>query len=90
MSEDTAPALLEFPCDFPIKILAEAQGDWALGILAVVEDHVPDFDRASATKRPSRNGKYGALTCTIRARSRAQLDALYRDLTGHPGVKVVL
>jgi putative lipoic acid-binding regulatory protein len=52
--------------------------------------HDPGFDPATVEMRPSRKGNYLALTCTVRAVSQAQLDALYRDLSGHPMVKVVL
>lgn len=83
-------SLLEFPCDFPIKIMGRTQDGFAQEILAVVLRHAPDFDAATMEMRGSSGGKYISLTCTIRARSRAQLDALYRELTGHPSVSVVL
>ena len=40
--------------------------------------------------RPSAKGTYLALTATVRATSRVQLDDLYRALSSHPMVKVVL
>ncbi len=52
--------------------------------------HAPDFDAASIEMRSSSTAKYISLTCTIRATSREQLDNLYRDLTSHPMVKMVL
>ena len=82
--------LLEFPCDFPLKIMGAASADFAQVIAAVVVRHAPDFDSASMEMRPSKAGKYLALTCTVRATSQAQLDALYRELTSHPMVRVVL
>jgi len=87
--------LLEFPCDFPLKIMgAIGKGsggdDFAQVIVAVVLKHAPDFDPAGVTMRPSKAGNYLSLTCTIRATSKAQLDALYRELSSHPLVKVVL
>lgn len=87
MSEDT---LLEFPCDFPIKIMGAKQDGYAQAILAVVLRHAPDFDAAAMEMRPSSKGTYLSLTCTVRATSKAQLDALYRELSTHPMVKVVL
>lgn len=87
MAEDT---LLEFPCDFPLKIMGESRDGFAQAMLAVVLRHAPDFDAASMSMRPSSGGKYLSLTCTIRASSKPQLDALYRELTSHPWVKVVL
>ena len=87
MSRDT---LLEFPCDFPIKIMGARVDEFAQAVVAVVVRHAPDFDPASVEMRPSSKGNYLALTCTIRAMSQDQLDALYRELSSHPLVKVVL
>ena len=87
MAEET---LLEFPCDFPLKIMGAAQDDFAQAVCAVVKRHAPDFDAATVEMRASSGGKYVSLTCTVRATSKAQLDALYRELTSHPLVKVVL
>ncbi len=82
--------LLEFPCDFPLKIMGPRHDDFAQAILAVVQRHAPDFDGSTMEMRVSSKGGYLSLTCTIRATSREQLDALYRELTSHPMVKVVL
>ncbi|MEZ5614738.1 MAG: DUF493 domain-containing protein [Rhodocyclaceae bacterium] len=66
------------------------QDGFAQAVLEVVLRHAPDFDAAAMAMRPSARGNYMSLTCTVRAVSRAQLDALYRELTAHPLVKVVL
>ncbi len=87
MSQTT---LLEFPCDFPLKIMGANAADFAQTIAAIVAGHAPDFNPATMEMRPSKAGNYLALTCTVRAVSQAQLDALYRELTAHPMVKVVL
>lgn len=87
MSEES---LLQFPCEFPIKIMGQRQDGFAQAVLEVVLRHAPDFDAAAMEMRPSARGNYMSLTCTIRAVSRAQLDALYSELTAHPLVKVVL
>ncbi|MCX7163910.1 MAG: DUF493 family protein [Betaproteobacteria bacterium] len=83
-------SLLEFPCDFPLKIMGPTTPDFAQVIAAVVIRHAPDFDVATMEMRPSKAGNYLSLTCTVRAVSQQQLDALYRELTAHPMVKVVL
>lgn len=83
-------SLLTFPTNFPIKIMGAAVEGFAQTIVAVVLEHAPDFDAATLEQRHSRDGNYLSLTVTIRASSRAQLDALYRALTAHPMVKVVL
>jgi putative lipoic acid-binding regulatory protein len=91
MSEASdSPTLLEFPCDFPIKIMGARSDDFAQTMLEVVLRHAPDFDAATMEMRASKGGKYLSLTCTVRATSKAQLDALYMELTHHPDVKVAL
>lgn len=87
MAEET---LIEFPCDFPLKIMGAAHKGFAQAVAEVVLRHAPDFDPANMEMRPSKAGNYLSLTCTVRATSKAQLDALYRELSSHPSVKVVL
>ena len=58
--------------------------------MEVVLRHAPDFDAAAIEMRPSSKGNYLAVTCTFRAISQLQVDNLYRELTSHPMVKVVL
>jgi uncharacterized protein len=90
MPDPETPPLLAFPCEFPIKIMGLTQKGFAQAVLEVVARHAPDFDPATIEMRPSREGKYLSLTCTIRAVSREQLDALYRELCDHPMVTMVL
>lgn len=82
--------LLHFPTPFPIKIMGVQTEAFIESVIEVVQRHAPDFDARTLEKRPSRQGTYLGLTATIRATSREQLDALYRELTSHPLVKVVL
>ena len=82
--------LLEFPCDFPIKIIGKRVDGYAQAVLEVVLAHAPDYDPATVEMRPSAQSAYLSLTCTVRATSQEQLDALYRALSSHPLVKVVL
>jgi putative lipoic acid-binding regulatory protein len=86
----TEPSLIEYPCDFPIKILGHEQAGFAQAVLEVVRRHAPDFEGASMAMKPSKRGKYLSLTCVVRATSREQLDALYRELCDHPMVVMVL
>ena len=90
MADENRTTLLEFPCDFPIKVMGARVDAFAQAVVEVVLRHAPDFDPASVEMRPSSKGSYLALTCTIRAVSQPQLDALYRELSSHPLVKVVL
>jgi uncharacterized protein len=87
MSEDS---LIEYPCDFPIKIMGTRSETFAQEIVDIVLRHAPDFVAESVELRASSGGAYLSVTCTIRAVSREQLDNLYRELSAHPAVKVVL
>lgn len=88
MSECDGP--FDFPCEFPLKIMGLADAALAQAVLEVVLRHAPDFDGATMAMRASTGGRYVSLTCTINATSRAQLDDLYRELSSHPLVKIVL
>ena len=90
MADQNPETLLEFPCDFPIKIMGARVDEFAQVVVDVVRKHAPDFDPATVQMRPSSKGNYLSLTCIVRAESKAQLDALYRELSAHPLVKVVL
>jgi uncharacterized protein len=83
-------SLLEFPCDFPIKIMGKSHPEFAETIVAVVRQFDNEVDPERIETRPSSGGNYTGLTVTVRATSQAQLDDIYRALTGHPMVKVVL
>jgi putative lipoic acid-binding regulatory protein len=87
MSEET---LLTFPTDFPIKIMGEKHDDFVKTIIAIVREHVSDFDAAAIELRASSGGKYISLTCIVHVTSKPQLDDIYRALTAHPMVKVAL
>ena len=82
--------LIEYPCDFPIKILGRTQAGFAQSMLEVVRAHAPDFDGSTIAMRTSKKGKYLSVTCVVRATSREQLDELYRALCDHPMVVMVL
>ena len=82
--------LLEFPCDFPLKIMGKRVDEFAHTIVEVVQQHAPEFDAATMEMRPSSSGNDLGLTCTITATSQKQLDDLYLALTGHPLVSIVL
>jgi putative lipoic acid-binding regulatory protein len=84
------PTLIEYPLDFPIKVIGRNQPGFADTVVSIVRDHAPDFDPATVEMRPSKKNTYLSLTVTIRAVSREQLDALYQQLSGHPMVVMVL
>ena len=84
------PVGLTFPTEFPIKIMGRRVDGFAQAIVDVVRIHAPDFDASTLEMRTSKDGNYLSVTATINATSREQLDNLYRALTSHPLVKIVL
>ena len=90
MSDGAQESLIEYPCDFPIKVMGAASDEFAGIVCHLVQAHAPDFDAASISTRASAGGKYVSVTCTVRVVSREQLDNLYRDLSTHPAVAMVL
>lgn len=82
--------LVEFPCDFPIKVMGETRDEFAQTIIDVIRIHNSDFDATKVEMRASSAGKYLSLTCTVYVTSKPQLDDIYRALTAHPMVKFVL
>jgi putative lipoic acid-binding regulatory protein len=82
--------LFEFPCDFPLKVMGRHSDDFRSLVLGIVQKHVGAVDPSKIEERPSKSGTYLSITCTFRAQSRDQLDALYRELTSCEQVRVVL
>jgi putative lipoic acid-binding regulatory protein len=84
------PSLIEYPTEFPIKIMGLTRAGFAQAVVELVRRHAADFDGATVEMKPSKHGKYLSITCTINATSREQLDNLYRELCDHPMVVMVL
>lgn len=90
--------LLTFPTSFPIKAMGRikasateaANVDFAQTVLAIVKKHAPDFDATTLEMRPSKNGNFLAVTATINAVSKQQLDTIYQELTANPHVLMAL
>ena len=84
------PSLIEYPTDFPIKIMGRREPRLVQSIVEIVQRHAPDFDATTVEMRISKKNNYLSVTCTVRATSREQLDALYRELCDHPAIVMVL
>jgi len=82
--------LLEFPCEFPIKAMGLACDELEIAVLEIVNRHVEDLGEGALKLKPSRNGKYVAITVTINATSKDQLDAIYMELTACEHVSIAL
>ena len=82
--------LLHFPCEFSLKVMGEDIDNYADYVLTVCQKHVANVDPANVKTRPSRNGKYLAVTVTFTATSREQLDNLYHELNAYEHTKMAL
>ena len=87
---DADQTLFEFPCSFPIKAIGRDDGGFESLVIELVTAHVPGLDAGCVTTRPGSKGNYLAVTVTIEATSRAQLDAIYQVLSDHPDVIMAL
>ncbi|MFT4269125.1 MAG: DUF493 family protein [Xenophilus sp.] len=83
-------SLIEYPCPFPIKVMGANVDGFVHAVTQVARQFDPGFDAATIALRNSKGGNYLGITVTVTATSREQLDALYRALSSHPMVKVVL
>ena len=84
------PSLIDYPSLFPIKVMGLQAEGFLEAVVAIARAFDPGFDAAGIEQRSSKGGKYLGLTVTVTATCREQLDELYRTLSTHPMVKVVL
>jgi putative lipoic acid-binding regulatory protein len=85
-----ADSLIDYPCRFPIKVMGAKVDGLVHAITLIAREFDPAFDASTIALRESKGGNYLGVTITINATSREQLDELYRTLSTHPMVKVVL
>lgn len=78
--------MLTFPCSFPVKVMGLAGNDFDALVVTLIRRHSPDLLEGAVRTRLSREGRYMSVTVTVEARSRAQLDDIYRELTTHERV----
>lgn len=82
--------LIEYPSIFPIKVMGAKHDDFVHTMVQIALQFDPGFDASTVELRPSKGGNYLGVTLSVTATSREQLDDLYRALTSHPMVKIVL
>jgi uncharacterized protein len=90
VDDTAAKPLIAYPSAFPIKVMGFNVDGYVAAMIDVARRFDPDFDAATVELRPSKASKYLGVTLTVTATSREQLDELYRTLSTHPMVKVVL
>ena len=83
-------SLLEFPCEFPIKMMGRDTSDFRATARALVEKHAGEVADEAVKASLSRNGRFVSITVTITATSREQLDAIYHEVTAHEDVLMAL
>jgi putative lipoic acid-binding regulatory protein len=83
-------SLIEYPSQFPIKVMGAKADGFVHAVTLIAERFDPNFDASTIELRNSKAGNYLGVTITVTATSREQLDDLYRALSAHPMVKVVL
>ena len=86
----SAESLIVYPSQFPIKVMGLRVEGFVHAVSMIARQFDPGFDATTIELRESKGGKYLGVTVTVTATSREQLDALYRTMSTHPMVKVVL
>ncbi len=90
LNPSNKPPLIDFPCDFPIKVMGETQSAFTKTIVGLIQMILPQFNETKIETRLSSTGKYISLTCIVHVVSQQQLDEIYRLISGHPLVKFSL
>jgi putative lipoic acid-binding regulatory protein len=90
MKQTEKESLLEFPCDFDIKVMGEAKENFSESIIKIIKKHYGNFNTSKIELKGSSNGKYISLTCNVYVTSQKQLDKIYIDLSNSPMTKFVL
>jgi putative lipoic acid-binding regulatory protein len=90
MTDKPTGELLTFPCNITIKVIGLASTAFEAEVLAIIKKHLPHLSQQAIQERPSKNNKYKALSITVHADSKAQLDLIYQDLTSSPFVLMAL
>ncbi len=84
------PPKIEFPCDYPVKVLGRSVPEFEASVTEIIEKHAPGFPRERTTSRASREGKFTALTFHITATGKPQLEAIHADLMATGLVQMVI
>lgn len=87
---DSDASLMRYPCAFPIKAMGWHADDFDALVVGIIRKHAPDLSDTGIETRHSRGGRYISVTVTIQARSREQLDNIYRELTANSRILFAL
>ena len=86
----SSETLIEFPCMFPIKVMGEVHDEFTSTVIKIIKQKNKDFDPSTIEMKGSSEGRYISLTCFVYVTSKPELDDIYRSLSTHPMIKVVL
>jgi len=86
----SSETLIEFPCMFPIKVMGEVHDEFTSTVIKIIKQKNKDFDPSTIEMKGSSEGRYISLTCFVYVTSKPELDDIYRLLSTHPMIKVVL
>ncbi len=86
----SSESLIEFPCEFPLKVMGLSGQDFDTLVVEIVRRHVTEIDDGAVRVKPSREGKFVSLTVTVWVETKQQLEGLYTELSGHERVLMVL
>jgi len=90
MKKPDQDTIMKFPCQFPIKVMGTASDDFDTMVVEIIKKYVTELPKDAVKSRLSQEGNYVAVTVTIEAESRQQLDNIYLDLTEHKKVLMAL
>lgn len=82
--------LWQFPMDYPVKIMGEAQHPMRAVVVEILTRHIPGFNPDTLSERPSSSGKYVSITATVHVERKEQINAMYADFAAHPLIRMVL
>ena len=88
--EDSAESLLEFPCEFPIKVISKVNSDLADTVYKIIKHYAPEINKDQLSCKSSAQGNYQSITVRLMAVSQAQLDAIYIRLCEHEEIMLAL
>jgi len=88
--EPNSELCMTFPCTFPLKVMGVNNDTFENEMVMIVRKHIPNLGEGAVSSKPSKTGKYLALTITFTAQSKEELDNLYREIHAHPDVKMTL
>ena len=86
----SSETLIEFPCHFPIKVMGEVHDEFTSTVIDIIKQKNGKFDPSTIEMKGSSEGRYISLTCFVYVTSKPELDDIYRSLSSHPMIKVVL